>query len=30
VECIAEETGPPIGERPQDEADQLGGFNVRA
>jgi hypothetical protein len=27
---LAEETETPIGQRPQDEADELGGFNLRA
>ena len=27
---LADEDEAPVGERPQDEADQLGGFNLRA
>jgi hypothetical protein len=27
---LAEETETPIGQRPQDEAGELGGFNLRA
>jgi hypothetical protein len=27
---LEEDTETPVGQRPQDEADQLGGFNLRA
>jgi hypothetical protein len=27
---LAEDTETPVGQRPQDEADELGGFNLRA
>jgi hypothetical protein len=27
---LAEETETPVGQRPEDEADELGGFNLRA
>jgi hypothetical protein len=30
AELAAEETETPPGQRSQDEADQLGGFNLRA
>lgn len=29
-EELADEAETPIGTRPQDEADELGGFNLRA
>jgi hypothetical protein len=27
---LAEQTDTPVGQRPEDEADELGGFNLRA
>jgi hypothetical protein len=29
-EALAEQDEEPVGQRSQDEADQLGGFNLRA